>query len=138
MRVVLDTNVIVAAFAVRGLCKDVFEYCLQETDIISSHSLLDEIQRILSKKIKLPKSEIESVLAFLREQSTIVAADGMPSLSSNLCRDPDDLAVLATAKGGQAQTIVTGDEDLLILREFEGIRILSPREFWNLLCRPAK
>jgi predicted nucleic acid-binding protein len=45
------------------------------------------------------------------------------------CRDPDDLPVLGTAVAGGASVLVTGDEDLLTLHEFQGIVILSPREF---------
>jgi predicted nucleic acid-binding protein len=45
------------------------------------------------------------------------------------CRDPDDLPVLGTAVAGNANVLVTGDDDLLTLREFQGMAILSPREF---------
>jgi len=43
--------------------------------------------------------------------------------------------VLATALAGKADMIVTGDEDLLVLKEFRGIRILSPRQFLEILDR---
>jgi predicted nucleic acid-binding protein len=46
-----------------------------------------------------------------------------------------DDVVLATALAGKADVIVTGDDDLLVLKEFRGIRILSPRQFLQLLDR---
>lgn len=54
MRVVLDANVIIAAFAARGLCEAVLELCLSDHDIIVSRHLLDEVRRHVVGKIKLP------------------------------------------------------------------------------------
>jgi predicted nucleic acid-binding protein len=52
-----------------------------------------------------------------------------------VCRDRDDDKVLETAVAGQADIILTGDRDLLILGEHNGIRILSPRQFVELMDR---
>ena len=56
-------------------------------------------------------------------------------LKKRVCRDPDDDVVLATAKAAGADAILTGDEDLLVLRSFEGIAIVSPRAFVESLDR---
>jgi predicted nucleic acid-binding protein len=58
-------------------------------------------------------------------------------LSSPVCRDADDDMVLATAVAGQAEVIVSGDADLLTLGAYEGIRILSPRQFVEMLDAQA-
>ena len=58
MRVILDANVVVAAFASRGLCESILELCLDSHEIILSEHLLDEISRNLIKKIKLPKEVV--------------------------------------------------------------------------------
>jgi predicted nucleic acid-binding protein len=50
-------------------------------------------------------------------------------LPKRVCRDPDDDEVLATALAARADIILTGDNDLLVLKTHEGIRILSPRQF---------
>ena len=50
-------------------------------------------------------------------------------LASQVCRDPDDDNILAAAMGGNCDCIITGDKDLLVLRAYEGINILSPRDF---------
>ncbi len=132
MRVVLDTNVVVAAFATRGLCQDVFELCLKETHLILSDLLLKEIQRVFSDKIRLPPAKIDSILALLTDRGEIVTP---VLLKENICRDPDDVKILGTAKSGRADVIVTGDEDLLYVKNFDNILIVSPREFWALLTR---
>ena len=52
-------------------------------------------------------------------------------LNENVCRDRDDDNVLAAALEAKADCIVTGDKDLLILKNFRGIKIISPSDFWE-------
>jgi putative PIN family toxin of toxin-antitoxin system len=66
----------------------------------------------------------------------IVSWESQP-LPARVCRDEDDDVVLATALAGKADVIVTGDEDLLVLKKFRGIEILSPRQFLKLLDRTS-
>ena len=51
------------------------------------------------------------------------------NLEKPVCRDSDDDNILAAAVGGSCDCIITGDEDLLVLKAYEGIDILSPRDF---------
>lgn len=130
MKVVLDSNVVIAAFASRGLCYAVFELCLSEHQIIMSKTLLKEIDRGLKKKVMLPKSLVDNVLDFLISESEITIALEVPHDS---CRDPSDLEILGIALASEADVIITGDEDLLILKSFRSIPILSPRVFWRFV-----
>ena len=130
MRVVLDSNVVIAALAARGLCTDVFEYCLFEHSLILSDALLHEIYHNLCKKIKISSLKAEQVRQFLITKAEIVKA---AVLSPDACRDPDDIMVLGTAVAGNADVIVTGDDDLLILKKIYEIPILSPRGFWSFV-----
>ncbi|MDA0990192.1 MAG: putative toxin-antitoxin system toxin component, PIN family [Verrucomicrobia bacterium] len=130
MKVLLDANVIVAAFAAHGLCEAVFEVCLDTHDIIMSEELIAEIDKNLRKKVKLPSSTVNSITRLLRENSEF----HQPShVQSDTCRDPKDLHVLGLAKAGGASCIVTGDKDLLTLRKFKSCRILTPRQFSDLI-----
>lgn len=130
MRIVLDANVIVAAFAARGLCESVLELCLDRHDILLSEPLLAEIRKNLRKKTKLPTHTIEEIEHLLRENgATIVPA----SISPDACRDRGDAHVLGLATAGQAECLVTGDNDLLVLKRFRQCRILNPREFSILI-----
>lgn len=63
-----------------------------------------------------------------------------PQSSLNVCRDPDDNKFLALAFDGDADCIITGDQDLLVLHPFQGIPILSPADFLGLTTptQPAK
>ncbi|HLY26796.1 MAG TPA: putative toxin-antitoxin system toxin component, PIN family [Aggregatilineales bacterium] len=57
-------------------------------------------------------------------------------LPTDVVRDPKDVAVLACALGGNAQYIVTGDDDLLTLKKYRNISIVSPTQFIEVLSTP--
>lgn len=128
MKVVLDANVFIAAFATRGLCEALFELCLENHEIVLSEPLLLEVGEKLRTKIRLPEPTTEEILHFLRNHSSIVEPADVPA---EACRDPDDLMVLGTAKAAGASCLVTGDRDLLLLRAFDEVPIVTPREFWE-------
>jgi predicted nucleic acid-binding protein len=54
-------------------------------------------------------------------------------VAADVCRDPNDLPILGTAVAGNADYVVTGDQDLLMLKSYLGITIISPREFYDLI-----
>ncbi len=130
MRVVLDTNVIVAAFAARGLCATVFEVCIDNHTIVTSLSILSEVERNLIKKIHLPDKLARTIMDYLREVAERVIPE---ELDKSACRDIDDIKVIGTALKGNARFIITGDNDLLVLKKFRDVGIMTPREFWNRL-----
>jgi len=130
MKVLLDTNVIIAAFAARGLSADVFQLCLSSQTVITSEHILSEVREKLTGKISLPASIADDIIAYLKE--TAVLVDPQP-VTDVECRDKEDLPVLGAAVGGQAEFIITGDNDLLILQQYKNIRIVTPRQFWELL-----
>ena len=135
MKIVLDANVIIAAFAARGLCESIMEVCLSEHEIALSDDLFDEILRNLRQKIKLPPDVVDNIGTLLREHSDI----SIPvPLAKDVCRDPDDIKILGLAVASNADYIVTGDKDLLVLKSFQGISILNPRSFSDILHRGEK
>lgn len=136
MRVVLDTNVIVAAFAARGLCAEVFEPCLTDHSVIISEHILSEIKEKLINKICLPQSIVQDIINYLREQAEIFTPE---KINESICRDKDDANIIGTALNGEAEFIITGDDDLLILKKYKDIEIVTPREFWERMKnRPAR
>lgn len=135
MKVVLDANVIIAAFATRGLCESIMEVCLSEYEILLCDDLLDEILRNLRLKIKLPVSIVNDIGGFFREHANFL---NPAPLSPGVCRDPDDIKILGLAVASKADYIVTGDKDLLVLKKFQGITILNPRSFSNVLHSKEK
>lgn len=126
MRVVFDTNVLVSAFTSLGLCHQAYERALARTDIIIAHRLLDELHRTLVGKMKIEKSLADEIRDELASELEVVEPKPLPK---SICRDQDDDWVLATALTGLGEIIVSGDKDLLVLKHFQGIKILTPRQF---------
>ena len=132
MRVVLDASVMVAAFAAHGLCEVVFEICLDSQHVLISHELIEKVRTTFRKKLRLPTETIAAIVQLLRERCELLIPDAVPHAA---CRDPHDLHVLGLTSVGHAECLVTGDKDLLVLKAFHQCRILSPRDFCELLRR---
>ena len=71
MKVVLDANVLIAAFAARGLCEALFELCLEKHEIAASAALLEEVKEKLTAKIKLPGETVVEIVRFLERHTTL-------------------------------------------------------------------
>ncbi len=127
MRLVLDTNIFIAAFVARGICHELLEHCERSHQMVGSEFILQEFQAKLLGKFKVPSEKASAAVALVRSQLELVKP---VALDEPVCRDPDDDWVLATALAGRCECIVTGDKDLLALQTFAGIRILSPGAFW--------
>jgi len=130
VRIVLDTNLIVAAFAARGLCAEAFEVCISSHTLVISEHILAEVSSALLKKVKLPKQIVHDVTNYLRDTAEKVEPE---PINNSMCRDKDDLPIIGMATKGNAVFIITGDADLLALKSCRGIDIITPREFWNRL-----
>ena len=126
MKILFDTNVLFAAFTVRGFCEELFEETIDLCTIIWSAPLRAELVRALRRK----QLVTPSVLDAINDICEIVKPAPLPR---RVCRDPDDDVVLASALAGHADLIVTGDDDLLVLKNFQRIRILSPRQVLEIL-----
>ena len=128
-RVCLDSNVLVAAFAARGLCADLLSLVLSDYHLVVPEVVADEVRRVLTTKLKASADALTSVEAVLERCESIPrGADPSPIR----IRDPDDERVLADAMQGGADFLVTGDNDLLSVADESPIRILSPRAFMTL------
>ncbi len=130
MRVYLDTNVLVSAFATRGLCADVLHLVLTEHQLVAGEGVLAEVRRILHQKIRLSPAVVREADTFLRQQALVV--DVAPPLTIAI-RDPDDRIILSEAVAGQAEVLVTGDRDLLDIAAEAPLPIMTPRSFWAVV-----
>ena len=129
MRLVLDSNVIIAAFAVRGLCHPLFELCLEGHEIILCEEIIDEVKRNLLSKIKVPSSVVDKKKSYLRDSTLIMKP--VP-VENGVFEDESDLPVLGVAAASGSSYIITGDKALLSLKKYKDIYIVSPRSFWEI------
>jgi predicted nucleic acid-binding protein len=128
LRVFVDTNVVVAAFATRGLCADVFRLAAAEHLLLIGEPVLVETGRILTTKFRMPREASDEVLGILRRFPIAAAAKKPIPLGIN---DRDDEWIVACALGAAAEIFVTGDKALLGLRKVDNMPIVSPRQFWT-------
>jgi putative PIN family toxin of toxin-antitoxin system len=130
LRVFLDTNVLVSAFAARGLCAELFELVLLEHDLILGRSVLQELSKALQQKVKLPAKDTAAIITFLEDEASQLVESSDPV---DVAVDRDDAIVLGDAIAGHAEAFVTGDAKVLGLGQHSALRIVSPRGFWELL-----
>jgi putative PIN family toxin of toxin-antitoxin system len=127
VRLVLDTNIVVAALLWRGPPCRLFEACLAgQADCFTSSTLLAELGRVLrypkfAARITAMGSNVEKLI----EQYTQLADRVIPLVLPRITRDPDDDHVIACALAARADLIVSGDADLLDLGAYQGMRIVS-------------
>ncbi len=130
MKAFLDTNVLVAAFATRGLCADVLRTVLAEHELLLSSTVLEELTRTLTEKIRVPDATVREIATFLR--ATVSSTESVEPVPVKV-RDPDDAVILGEALAMGADVLVSGDKDLLEAAPVPGIRVLAPRQFWELV-----
>lgn len=128
MRVVLDTNVLIAAFVTRGVCHELVEHVVREHEPFTSDFILGELRATLTDKLRVPRDLAAEAVELQLSRMRRVEPAAVPE---STCRDPEDAAVLGTALAADATCLVTGDEDLLVLRKHRGIYILAPGGFWR-------
>ncbi len=135
MNLILDSNVIVSAFSSRGLCSSIFELCLDRYTIIISKFILSEVYKTLYNKYKMPQNNVDMIVEYLTEFCMVKDYE---KFGKRVCRDKDDDEILALGESSKAKYIITGDKDLLILKKFHSIKILTPREFWEVVRKVEK
>jgi len=131
MRIFADTNVLVSAFTARGLCADLLEVILADHQLMTGEIVLEELNRVLQIKLKIPENKVANVVEFLRKYHV----EPVPDKPSEVkVRDEDDRWVLESAIRAKADILVTGDKDLLDISEkVSQLKIISPREIWEML-----
>ncbi len=132
MRAVLDTNVLASALIrSQGVTGQVLRHLRDgRFTIVYSVPLLEELVEVLSRpriqeKYHVYSDDIAALINLIRLRGELVS----PNRQIDACRDPEDNRVLEAAVEGSADAIVSGDADLLDMREFETIPILGVAEF---------
>lgn len=141
MRVVIDTNVLIAGILWRGPPHALLEHVRAGTvSLVSSPALLAELADVIRRAkfdaiLVRTNTLRERSLAEVRRLAVVIEP---PPLPQPVCRDPDDDEVLALAIAAKVELIVSGDSDLLSLRGFQGIPILAPAEALGLIGAARK
>ncbi len=134
MRLVLDTNILISALFWRGTPHRIWTAArIGTVSSITSEALLGELGQVLTRHtgpFNLTKNEFAKVRRQVRTRSLVVR----PLLSLSVLADEPDNRVLECAVAGRADAIVSGDAVMRRLSEFQGIRIIRPRECWSQIA----
>ena len=132
IRAVLDSNVLISSLFSKGLPRHIVDLAIaQHIESITSPDILAEIESVLYEDFSdIPYSRIEEIIRDILSYSRLTPSE---KISVKGLRDAADAKIIACAIAGKADYIVTGDKDLLALKEYKGIRIVTPKTFSEIL-----
>ncbi len=128
IRVILDTNLWISFLISKRLSK--IDELLARDDLVLlfSEELLEEFIEVARRpkfRLYFPNEDVEELLSLFDALGKIIEV----KTNVNVCRDPKDNFLLALAQDGNADFLITGDADLLVVKQFENTKILTYREF---------
>lgn len=132
VRVVLDTNVLVSGILFKdGSEAKILQLAEQgRISVFASLEILIEFVNVISRrKFQLTTQEVLAATEYLL---SFVKIREPASTATIPIRDPEDVKFLECARDARAHFLVTGDKDLLTIREFANTQILSPSKFVSL------
>ncbi len=133
MKAVFDTNVLIAAFLTEGVCSGLLTRARKHAfNLVLCNDIIREFKGVLTKKFKLSPTDISEITAIVEEATVEIIHK--PDPIKSICRDPSDDFIIACAVAAKANYIVTGDEDLLILKRYKDVIIINPRNFEALFA----
>jgi putative PIN family toxin of toxin-antitoxin system len=129
--IIIDTNVFISTLLKSKNCVEILEGIKQNKfNLVISEKLIEEILLVVEKdKFEFAESEKTELKELLIEKSIPAVSKG----KIPICRDPKDSIILECATAGEVDCIVTGDKDLLALKKFRNIPIITPKKFLHLL-----
>jgi putative PIN family toxin of toxin-antitoxin system len=132
MKIVIDTNIFVSSFFWGGYPREVFERVINGFDeLFITDEIINEITSVMgSDKFIVNSSEIEDYVKIIKKYSKkIISKNATKSIS----RDKSDDKILQCGLDGNVDFIVTGDKDLLVLIEYETIKIIKPKDYLEIV-----
>ncbi|MBU4314529.1 MAG: putative toxin-antitoxin system toxin component, PIN family [Actinobacteria bacterium] len=128
LKVVLDTNIYISAILFGGNPERIRKLSKEKKlEILISEAIISEVAEVLRKKFNWKSWQISQIIDEIRETATLIIPNQTLSMTK---KDEDDNRILECAVEGKVQYIVSGDKQhLLPLKEYQGVKILSPAEF---------
>lgn len=129
---VFDTNILFSATGWRGNPFHCVERArVGEIQTVTCAELVDELAEKLALRLHFSHEQVAETLADYLGFMRVVQ---IPRVLNAVARDPEDNMVLECAIEGQAQYVVSGDNDLLVLKEFRGIQIVRASDFVKVVA----
>ena len=128
MRIVIDSNIFVSSFFWGGNPRRIIDRVIDGLDeLYISDEILKEILEVMSrKKFDLELQKVMDYISIIDQYANkVVPKENIEIIS----RDKDDNKIIYCGLIGKVDCIITGDNDLLILKEYNGIKIMTPKEY---------
>ena len=131
-RIILDTNILISALGWKGNPRIIFERVIAgEFELILSYKQLNELLRVLDyPKFKFTDEQKDRFLSILLEVATLVKTK---SDVDAIKEDPSDNIMLEPANEMKIDYIISGNDHLLKLKEFKGAKIVTAKEFLDIV-----
>lgn len=136
MRVVIDTNTVISGFLWGSYPRQIIDLVrTQEITVYTSSFLLQELSEVLSRPKFYQRIQTvieESPESLVNNYRNLVKIVEIYQVEKIVINDPDDDQVLACAISANADYIISGDRDLLTLKLYQNIPIVTAREFMKI------
>lgn len=129
MKILFDANVIISGFVSQGYSFDVIKDAANKHEVYCTEYLIKETQKNLSTKFPLSHEAVKSIISTVKKQ---FIEGKTANIVEKISRDPKDDQILADAVTNEIDVIITGDKDLLELKNYKGIKIIMPKDYWKL------
>ena len=130
IRVVIDTNVLISGLFWKGSPRRVIDLAADHTiEAFIGISIIKELHDVLKEDFCVPAEKLTDILKDVVTFCRIIPAKELPIAG---LRDPNDAHVLSCVVAGKVQFIITGDKDLLTLKTYKRIAIVTPSEFLKI------
>jgi putative PIN family toxin of toxin-antitoxin system len=132
MRVVLDANIFISAFYWGGNPQSIIDRIIKGIDtLFISNEILDEVIDVMARQ-KF-KSSPEIIDTYIRTIEKIGRKIYITGKTTGISRDKDDDNKIECGMMSHADFIITSDDDLLVLKEYKGIKIITPKEYLEII-----
>lgn len=129
MKILFDTNVLLSAFLTRGQIFDLIKDAVYKHEVYTTDYILDEFTEALETKFPQLSSVSKRLSTFVIRKYFYLGVSSPRVIP--VCRDSSDDPILADALANQIDLLITGDRDLLTMKKYHGVRIISPNQYWN-------
>lgn len=131
IKVVLDTNILISSIFWKGPSRQIVDLAItHKIKSITSPEILEEVEAVLYEDFpQVPYEKIGDILRDILSHSELIIPN---EVTVKRLRDLKDAKIVACGISAKADYIVTGDKDLIVLKKYKGIQIVSPKAFSDL------
>lgn len=125
IKIFLDTNIFISGFFFDGNERKIVKHRSKDVKFITSEQVTDEIQSVLLNKFNVDKDTVKRYVAKIILEYPLIKPEHHLSI---VIRDEKDTNILKSALAGSCKYLITGDKDLLTLKQVENTRIITSKE----------